>query len=261
MPGRPVGGQPGFMRYSDSCRPVFPGDILPKKVGGGKKLGLISRMVGGMDDCDDCKIKISLSGGSASIIGSAVNNLGNLLAPLGKNSLIALIILLFGKHLVIRRKMTKAQMGGNMIEYTKMLLPMSKNNLLALASLLLIHYFVKNKRSKLQRGGSMMKEIGNLLAPLGVNALGTSVILLLLKVAVKKGKKKKVKQSGGMDLVHPLINLVAPLGVSAFTATGILVLLEKMFKLKINKATGKAKKGNSVSSMMKDLKGKLSKLK
>ena len=37
MPGKPVGGQPGFMRYTDSCRPVFPGDLLPKKVGGSKK--------------------------------------------------------------------------------------------------------------------------------------------------------------------------------------------------------------------------------
>ena len=264
MPGRPVGGQPGFMRYSDTCRPVFPGEILPKKVGGGKRLGLISRMVGGMDDlnnCSECKIKIPMNGGNASMLGSAVTTLGDLLAPMGKNSLIGLIILLFGKHLVMRRKMTKGQMGGNMMEYTKMLLPMSKDNLLALASLLLIHYFVKNKRSKLQRGGSMMKEMGNLLAPLGVNALGASVILLLLRVAVHKGKKKKGKQRGGMDLVHPLIDLVAPLGISAFTATGILVLLEKMFKLKMNKAMGKSKKGSSVSSMMKDLKGKLSKLK
>lgn len=262
MPGRPVGGQPGFMRYSDTCRPVFPGEILPKKVGGGKRLGLISRMVGGMDECNNqCKIKIPMNGGSVSIMGSAVTTLGDLLAPMGKNSLIALIILLFGKYLVSRRKMTKGQMGGNMMEYTKIFLPMSKNNLLALASLLLIHYFVKNKRSKLQRGGSMMKEMGNLLAPLGVNALGASVILLLLRVAVNKGRKKKEKQRGGMDLVHPLIDLVAPLGISAFTATGILVLLEKMFKLKMNKAMGKAKKGSSVSSMMKDLKSKLSKLK
>lgn len=262
MPGRPVGGQPGFMRYSDTCRPVFPGEILPKKVGGGKRLGLISRMVGGMDECNNqCKIKIPMNGGNVSIIGSAVTTLGDLLAPMGKNSLIALIILLFGKYLVSRRKMTKGQMGGNMMEYTKIFLPMSKNNLLALASLLLIHYFVKNKRSKLQRGGSMMKEMGNLLAPLGVNALGASVILLLLRVAVHKGRKKKEKQRGGMDLVHPLIDLVAPLGISAFTATGILVLLEKMFKLKMNKAMGKAKKGSSVSSMMKDLKSKLSKLK
>jgi len=262
MPGRPVGGQPGFMRYSDTCRPVFPGEILPKKVGGGKRLGLISRMVGGMDECNNqCKIKIPMNGGSVSIMGSAVTTLGDLLAPMGKNSLIALIILLFGKYLVSRRKMTKGQMGGNMMEYTKIFLPMSKNNLLALASLLLIHYFVKNKRSKLQRGGSMMKEMGNLLAPLGVNALGASVILLLLRVAVHKGRKKKEKQRGGMDLVHPLIDLVAPLGISAFTATGILVLLEKMFKLKMNKAMGKAKKGSSVSSMMKDLKSKLSKLK
>ena len=150
MPGRPVGGQPGFMRYTDTCRPVFPGEILPPKVGGSKKLGLISRMVGGLNvvnECDKCKVKVPLNGGS--MLGSSVATLGDLLSPMGKNSLIALIILLFGKHLVVKRKMTKTQMGGNMMEYTKMFLPMSKDNLLALASLLLIHYFVKNKKSKL----------------------------------------------------------------------------------------------------------------
>lgn len=271
LPGRPVGGQPGFMRYSDTCRPVFPGEILPRKVGGSRKRkkrsGIISNLFEGkkfksrnirkmMGECNECKVKIPMSGGA--LLGEAVTTLSGMLAPMGKNALVSLVVLLFSRHLISSRKMTKKQMGGNLMDYTKMLLPMTKNNLLALASILLIHHFVKNKHKKTQRGGTMMTELGRLLAPLGVNELGSSIIILLLSVAVRKGKHKKgSKHKGGMDIIHPIVELVAPLGISAFASTGILVVLERMFKLKRNKIMGKLRKGGSISSLTKELKEKL----
>ena len=270
LPGRPVGGQPGFMRYSDTCRPVFPGEILPRKVGGSRKRkkrsGIITNLFEGkkfkirniremMGECSDCKVKIPMSGGA--LLGEAVTTLSGMLAPMGKNALVSLVVLLFSRHLISSRKMTKKQMGGNLMDYTKMLLPMTKNNLLALASILLIHHFVKNKHKKSQRGGTMMTELGKLLAPLGVNELGSSIIILLLSVAVRKGKHKKGKHKGGMDIIHPIVELVAPLGISAFVSTGILIVLERMFKIKRDKMMGKLRKGGSISSLTKELKEKL----
>ena len=275
LPGRPVGGQPGFMRYSDTCRPVFPGEILPKKVGGSKKRrGIISSLFEGKKfknkniremngECRDCEVKIPMSGGA--LLGEAVTTLSGMLSPMGKNALVSLVVLLFSRHLISSRKMSKKQMGGNLMDYTKMLLPMTKNSLLALASILLIHHFVKNKHKKTQRGGTMMNELGSLLAPLGVNELGSSIIILLLSVAVRKGKhkngskkgSKKGRHKGGMDIIHPIVELVAPLGISAFVSTGVLVVLERMFKLKRNKIMGKLRKGGSISSLTKELKEKL----
>jgi hypothetical protein len=267
LPGRPVGGQPGFMRYSDTCRPVFPGEILPKKVGGSKKRrGIISSLFEGKKfknkniremngECRDCEVKIPMSGGA--LLGEAVTTLSGMLSPMGKNALVSLVVLLFSRHLISSRKMSKKQMGGNLMDYTKMLLPMTKNSLLALASILLIHHFVKNKHKKTQRGGTMMTELGSLLAPLGVNELGSSIIILLLSVAVRKGKhkngskkgSKKGRHKGGMDIIHPIVELVAPLGISAFASTGILVVLERIFKLKRDKMMGKLRKGGSISSL------------
>ena len=96
-----------------------------------------------MGECNECKVKIPMSGGA--LLGEAVTTLSGMLAPMGKNALVSLVVLLFSRHLISSRKMTKKQMGGNLIDYTKMLLPMTKNNLLALASILLIHHFVKNQ--------------------------------------------------------------------------------------------------------------------
>lgn len=270
MPGKPIGGQPGFMRYTDSCRPVFPGDLLPKKVGGSKKRkkrrGIISSLVSGdiklkngnirdmTKDCNSCSYTIAKGG---ALLGQAVHGLGDIIFPMSKNSLIALIVLLFSNHLVSKRKVTKKQMGGNLGEYLKIFVPMTKNNLVVLASVLLIHYFVKNKKKRIQKGGAVFTELSKLLAPLGVDQFGVSVVLLILNEAVRKNNKKR-KQKGGATILHPLVELIAPLGVSAFISTGVILILDKMFRMKKDRLVGKTKKGGSMSSLVKDLTEKLS---
>ena len=141
MPGEPIGGQPGVMRYTDSCRPVFPGNLLPKKVGGSKKRknrrGIISSLVSGdiklksgnirnmSKECNDCAYTIAKGG---ALVGQAVHGLADIIFPMSKNSLIALIVLLFSNHLVSKRKVTRKQMGGNLGDYLKIFVPMTKNN-------------------------------------------------------------------------------------------------------------------------------------
>ena len=270
MPGKPVGGQPGFMRYTDSCRPVFPGDLLPKKVGGSKKRknrrGIISSLVNGEmkmkngnikemnKNCNECVFKIAKGG---ALIGEAVHGLANIIFPMSKNSLITLIVLLFTNHLVSKRKVTRKQMGGNLADYAKIFVPMTKNNLVVLASILLIHYFVKNKKKRIQKGGAVFTELSKLLAPLGVDQFGVSVVLLILNEAIKKNNKKR-KQKGGSSILHPLVELIAPLGVSAFLSTGVILILDKIFRMKKERLAGKTKKGGSMSSLVKDLNEKLS---
>ena len=270
MPGDPVGGQPGFMRYTDNCRPVFPGEILPQKVGG----GMISSLVSGRKrfknrnikdvygECNgSCDIKIQKGG---VLLGEAVQSLAKIIFPMGKNSLIALIVLLFTNHLVSSRKTTKKQMGGNLTDYYKMFVLMGKNSLLALASILLIHYFVKNKKKRIQKGGALLSEVSKILAPLGVDQFGTPIVLLILNEAVRRsrvGKKgKKSTRGGGSGIVHPLIELIAPLGVTTFVSTGVLVILDKMFKMKRERLHGKTRKGGSMTSLVSQLKEKLNKL-
>jgi len=219
--------------------------------------GLISSLI--QKDCNNCKIKITknMKGGMA--LRGAVTTLGNLIAPMGKNSLISLVVILFINHLVSAKKVTKKQMGGSLGEYLKIFVPMGKNDLVSLASILLIHYFVKNKKKRIQKGGALLTDVSKLLAPLGVDQFGTAIVLLILNEAVKhKSKNTKKKQKGG-DIVHPLVNLVAPLGVNAFVTTGVLVALDRIFRLKRDRLAGKAKKGGSMASLVKELSAKLSK--
>ena len=63
-----------------------------------------------------------------------ISQLGNLIAPLGKEALASLVVVLalneFGKHSYA--KTHKTQKGGNMLsEFVNVVLPMSKNDLLA----------------------------------------------------------------------------------------------------------------------------------
>jgi len=265
LPEHPINGQVGFMRYSDNCKPVFPGEILPKKVGGGsskKQNGIISSIFDNKitkfknrnikdiykecnsDEGDAPKMK----GGN--LLNEAVNVLSSIIFPMDNNSLIALVVLLITNHFVYlkkTKKSTKTKKGGDLTDYFNIFLPMSKNNLLTLASILLIHYFVKNKNKKIQKGGALFTEISNILAPLGVNQFGTSVILLLLNQAVnfktaKTPKTPKSKKKGG-SFENPLVELIAPLGLSAFISTGILTILNEIFKKKNDPLNIKTKKG------------------
>ena len=83
--------------------------------------------------------------------------LGDLIAPLGKDKLASLIVVLalnqFGKYSFAKK--TK-QKGGNIFNnLVSTVMPMSKDNLLTLASILLLDYFMKKNRSTStkKRGG------------------------------------------------------------------------------------------------------------
>lgn len=183
---------------------------------------------------------------------STISILSNMLAPLGKNALATLIVVL-SLHALGKKKTRppgrNKQKGGMFNDYFKMFYPLGKNELLTLASLLLLHFYTKKKHSKQSGGYAVMKEIGNLLAPLGVDALGTSIILLLLNKSFSKRKSKK--QVGG-SFLNEFRTLVAPLGVNMFLSTGVLVILAKMFDKKQN-GNAKSRVGESMTSMKKKL--------
>ena len=263
MPGQAVGGMPGFLRYTGTCRPIFPGQLTQNGGGLITKLSYYSKNgKGGGSNCESCSFSMPLQKGGVNLLPlkNATIALANMITPMGKNSLATLIVLLFLNYLQRKRTISsKKQLGGGMHDYIKLLLPMSKNNLVVLASLLLLNHFILNKksRSKKQKGGNMiMSEVSKLLAPLGVNSLGASIILVILNRAIRKTKKKV--QKGG-NILHPLIKLVAPLGINMFTATGILVILKKMFKLKSDRKLKKMKGGN-MSMLMVELKNLLAPL-
>jgi hypothetical protein len=190
-----------------------------------------------------------------------INQLGDLIAPLGKNELVSLIVILavneFGKYTFA--KTSKTQKGGSIFEeLINVILPMSKNDVIVLASILLLNYFNQNKdvnqkSKKIKHGGSnIYGEIVDLLAPLGVNAFGASIVILFLNEIFNKKQKGGSSKLGG-SYVDSISELVTPLGVNAFFSVVILTLLSKLF----DKASYGSKSG--IKEKKSDLRKKLSK--
>lgn len=279
MPDNPVGGEPGFMRYSDSCRPIFPSKLTTggRRRGQKEKKGLITSMAyldnsrklrsktpksalkeaNTSNTCTKCSFSVKMGGNG--LVGAA-HEVGRMLAPLGANALAGAVALLFMDEMLRKRKITsKKQLGGSIGDYVSIFLPMGKNSLVALASILLLNHYVVKKNSRKHRthkgGNLIMADVGKLLAPLGVNAVGSSLILLLLSRCVSSKTMKKQQKGGGS--LQPLIGLIAPLGMNMFIATGILASLSKMFNHKSAVLRKKHHMG-LMAEMRRDLKKKLS---
>ena len=143
-------------------------------------------------------------------LGGYVEQLQEIIAPLGKNNLLVLASLLLLHHFAVETKKVNS---------------------------------LESKKIKLIGGSeSFINSITQILAPLGVNRLGTSILLVILHQAFTKNKislsnSKKISQKGG----NPLKNLIAPLGTNAFIATGLLIVIEKLFNDKIRELNSKDK--------------------
>ena len=273
MPDQSINGEPGIMRYTDSCRPIF----TSKLTGAGKKSkkGIITDLafhnserkvisknikkvlkeVNKTKSCKKCSFKVYLGG---SPIFGAVQEVGRMISPLTVNALAGMVSLLFMNEMMRKKKITsKKQLGGTIGDYVSMFVPLGKSSLIALASILLLNYYVVKKNSrkhKTHKGGNLiMADVGKLLAPLGVNAFGTSLVLLLLNRCISKKIVKKQQKGGSLQ---PLIGMIAPLGINTFIATGVLTLLGSMFR---HKSIILKKKYNedSLTDIRKDLKERL----
>lgn len=275
IPDQSINGEPGIMRYTDSCRPIF----TSKLTGAGKKRkskkGIITDLafhnserkvisknikdalkeVNKTKSCKKCSFKVYLGG---SPIFGAVQEVGRIISPLTVNALAGMVALLFMNEMMRKKKITsKKQLGGTIGDYVSMFVPMGKSSLVALASILLLNHYVVKKNSrkhKTHKGGNLiMADVGKLLAPLGVNALGTSLVLLLLNRCISKKTVKKQQKGGSLQ---PLIGMIAPLGINTFIATGVLTILGKMFRHKSIVLKKKHDK-DSLKDMRKDLKERL----
>lgn len=262
LPGKSIGGMPGILRYTNTCRPYFPPD---KNIIGGskqKKMGLIEYLSTNSNKNKNLKnenirnilekINSSSQKGGNMMQGlkDSIVTLGNQLTPLGRNSLASLIVILFLNYLHKNKKISgKKKLGGGIKDYISMLIPMGKSNLIVLASLLLLNNFACHKKGSKQVGGNLiMSEITKILAPLGLNSAGASIILVALSKLYTK------KQKGGA-ITQNLLKTLMPMGKDVFVSTGILLLLQKMFECKSKKKSSKKKqKGGNLTLMMSQLK-------
>jgi len=176
------------------------------------------------------------------MISMTIMELSNIIAPLGKNALISLIVLLglgeMGKYSHVK----KSQRGGSiMATLGSTLAPMGLNELLAIASLLILQHFVKKNTKHSdksgKKGGAFLMELNTILAPLGVNVFGASLLLVFLNgffqsYFEKKHHKKNDEMKGGFmnPMFSALSSTLVPLGWESFSAVVVLLLLNHLFR-------------------------------
>ena len=233
-----VPGVAGVDPYQVSCPPIFNGNLT-----GGAK-GMVTQL-SVMSKDEYQKIGINTQKGG-DVISSSVSHLATLLAPVGKEALATVIVLLVLNLTSMKEKKKRKMKGGSLINSSikvlaKTLFPMGKEQLLVLASLLLLNYLSQNNKKRVQYGGNMLLvEIGNLLAPAGKSMLASTALLVLLSDMLNK-KKKRVHK-GGNPFLAELSALIAPLGKVSLEVTAILVILQEIFNKKKKR---KSKKGQS----------------
>ena len=226
-PFQPIGGRMSYPRYSNNYRPVFWGELLQN---------------GGHSDsncnCDKSSKEqnifslIKQNGGNPAITQvNAINEVSQLLAPLGAGALISTIMLVFLYHCTNKKPRKGVQLGGYTPNLESILAPLGKNNLLVLASLFLLHHFaIMNKKEssssklkKIQSGGEIIKSLLNSL----LNPNGSSVIDVINDSF--KNNNKKGKQNGG----NKLSSYVNHLGNDSVLSPSMFYLLEDIFSTKV----------------------------
>ena len=232
-PFQPIGGRMSYPRYSNNYRPVFWGELLQN---------------GGHSDsncnCDKSSKEqnifslIKQNGGNPAITQvNAINEVSQLLAPLGAGALISTIMLVFLYHCTNKKPRKGVQLGGYTPNLESILAPLGKNNLLVLASLFLLHHFaVMNKKEskinkgsklkKIQSGGEIIQSLLNSL--LNPNGSNNSSVIDVINDSFKNNKKKG-KQNGG----NKLSSYVKHLGNDSFLAPSMFYLLEDIFSTKV----------------------------
>ena len=173
--------------YQNSDPPVFKGELT-----GGVK-GMVTQL-SLMDTNDFKKIGINTQKGG-NIVSSAVSHVAKLLAPVGKQALATVVVLLVLNLTAINKRKKKKMKGGSLISASvktlaKTLVPMGKEKLLVLASLLLLNYLSQKNKKRIQFGGNvLLVELGNLLAPAGKSMLASTSLLVLISDLFTKKKK------------------------------------------------------------------------
>lgn len=196
----------------------------------------------------DCLQSNTFSQSGGNIIEYSFNYFVNLLAPLGKDRLMAVIVLLVLNHF---KKFNK-QVGGSanyLAMAEKTLAPLGKNVLVVMGALLLLDYFTRNKkmlgggdnafmkklvellRSKYkQTGGNMIAQLSKIVMPAGINVFKATTLLILLDRLFKGNKRR---QQGGCPLLDALRQAIAPLGINKLlTAMGLIALTQTNTKFK-----------------------------
>jgi len=251
-PFQPIGGMMSFPRYSNNYRPVFAGDLLQN---------------GGHSNDSNCGCSskeqnifslIKQQGGNPAITQvNAINEVSQLLAPLGIGALISTIMLVFLYHFTNKKPRKGVQLGGYTPDLELILAPLGKNNLLVLASLFLLHHFaVMNKKEnnkiskdvkisklkKIQSGGEIIQSLLNsLLNPLGSNNTSKLSIIDVINDSFKKNKKNG-KQNGG----NKLSSYIKHLGNDSFFAPSMFYLLEDIFSTKVKELNESDKSNKSI---------------
>ena len=189
----------------------------------------------------------SQEGGS--ILTKPLQLLGTLLAPLGKEKLASMVVLLALNRLMMvgggsHSEMNYKSHGG----FMKTLMVMPKTDLLVLAGLLLVDHLV-NKKSA-QKGGFMTAELSKLLAPLGTTALTSTALVVALNNLFSKSEKSK-KMRGGNPMLGELSTVLTGTTMNMSLVALVLFLLNEMLVTKKSKTT---KGGNmQLSSLVTQL--------
>ena len=225
-PNQPIGGMMSHPRYSNNYRPVFWGELLQN---------------GGHSDsncnCDKSSKEqnifslIKQNGGNPAIPQvNAINEVSQLLAPLGTGALISTIMLIFLYHCTNKKPRKGVQLGGYTHDLESILATLGKNNLLVLASLFLLHHFaVMNKKESKINKGSKLKKIqsgGEIIQSL-LNSLlnsDSSSVIDVINDSFKNNKK-----NGG----NKLSSYVKHLGNDSFFSPSMFYLLEDIFSTKV----------------------------
>lgn len=263
---QPIGGNPGFIRYSNNSKPIFEGELLDGGLnitvnneinadsgyniltGGNKKI----RQNAKSNECG-CSTKksiydlIKLQGGGSNekkiTQFDAIREVAYNLSPLKTSDLTKLNVTLFNNILLRKNEKKAIQFGGFASGLEDIIAPLGKNNLLVLAALLLLHHFAVERKFnkkpldyKLKGGNPFLSSVTEILSPIGLDQVSPSAILDSLHEAFSENKENKIsskstKQKGGNN---PLRQLIEPLGSEAFLAVGLLIIIERFFTSKVN---------------------------
>jgi len=238
-PFQPIGGMMSHPRYSNNYRPVFWGELLQNGGHSDSNCGCTNS-----SKIQNIFSLIKQNGGNPAITQvNAINEVSQLLVPLGAGALISTIMLVFLYHCTNKKPRKGVQLGGYTPDLESILAPLGKNNLLVLASLFLLHHFAVmnqkeskinksskiSKLKKIQNGGEIIQSLLNsLLNPLGSNNTGNSSVIDIINDSFKNNKKKE-KQNGGSKLS----SYVNHLGNNSFFTPSMFYLLENIFSTKV----------------------------
>lgn len=239
LPQRPIGGMVGRMSYGAGCTPLFGGELLELKGGSKGKCDcekkivqnemheLFNKQVGGMH------------GGALVTQFSAISQVVPLFAGMSINSIIEIIILIFGHSYALqygeakqKSHKSKSMIGGGMQFFSQILVPMGMSNLIAIASLLLLHYFsVKRKKMEIgMRGGGIKNKLQ---ASIFENEMkiyemigGSKIYKSLQNIFL--GSVKEQKEMSGSKKKNKLEKATS-LNKEQYIAIGIMNLLKSLF--------------------------------